>query len=579
MKKSRTFKTKIVISYILVVFIVGIIFSVTHYLVILQSFVKLNNDEKRSIKGHTVFVRDLQYKSLKLLENHFVLQITRHVSDILSIFIMDKDFKTFLDTKGGKQFESLIQKIIYRDEKKIGKIIIINDKGNITFDSDDLFAGKNYAILKNTSPNYYMTIKKYNKQPEASGCFAVKSMDRSSRNVQDLKFFASRYLPENSLTLFFFLKVPAQVVGKILDELVSREQMEQSIQVQKMNKIDIDTLINLGISFFIILIILIILTAIFGSRFAKTVAQPIVELKDAVKKIGKGDFNVKVDDKRGTRETVQLAETFNMLGTNLSDYMEKLKTEITARTILENEIKLAKGIQQSILPSVLSMFDNDHFSLYSKLFPAKEVSGDFYDFFFLGPDRNTLVFLVADVSGKGIPAAFFMGIAKTIIKNVSLLNKTLDPGEVLAKANTVLSQDNDEFMFVTAFLAYYKLNTGELSYANAGHHKATRIAKDHRTDKFGDMKNPALGFDGDQKYSCGKEQVNIGDKLILYTDGITDALLGDNVYGQSRLDKILVDNADLSPEALCKLVLNDVDNFQKGKLFDDITMLTFTRNS
>ena len=336
------------------------------------------------------------------------------------------------------------------------------------------------------------------------------------------------------------------------------------MQMQKMDKIDIATLINLGISFFIILIILIILTAIFGSRFAKSVAQPIVELKDAVKKIGKGDFNVKVDDKGGTRETVLLAKTFNMLGANLSDYMEKLKVEIAARTILENEIKLAKGIQQSILPSVLSMYDNDNFSLYAKLFPAKEVSGDFYDFFFLGPDKNTLVFLVADVSGKGIPAAFFMGIAKTIIKNVSLLNKTIDPGEVLARANTVLSQDNDEFMFITAFLAYYKLDTGELSYANAGHHKATRITKDQCLDKFGDMNDPALGFDGDYKFSCGKEQVNIGDKLILYTDGITDAILGDNVYGQSRLDKTLIDNADLSPEAICNLVLTDVENFQKG---------------
>ena len=103
MKKNRTFKTKIVISYILVVFIVGIIFSVTHYLVILQSFDKVHDDVKRSIKNHTIFVKDLQYKSLKLLEDHFVLQITRNVSYILSFVIRNKDFETFLHTKRGKK--------------------------------------------------------------------------------------------------------------------------------------------------------------------------------------------------------------------------------------------------------------------------------------------------------------------------------------------------------------------------------------------------------------------------------------------------------------------------------------------
>ena len=578
MIKNRTFKSKIVISYILIILIVGTLFSVTNYILTLQTFIKLRKDAINSANKRTVFNKDLQYESLKLLDEYFVIKTTRNVANQLSFLIDNNEFENFLHTDGGKHFQNLAQNIVSKEEKEIGRINIINNKGIITFDSDEKFIGQNYKVLQRDYPYFYKTIKEFLQKPEGSGYFIGGNDDERS-NSQNLKFFASKYILKSSITLFYVLDVPFIIVDKLHSELAKRERTELDQQIQKINKISINIFIKLGASFFVILVLSIILTAIIGSKFAKKIAQPIVGFKDAVKKIGKGEFNIHVNDHTGTRETAELAETFNTLCTDLAGYIAKLKKEIAARTAMENEIKVAKKVQKSLVPRVTKEFNNDYFSLYSKLFPAKEVSGDFYDFFFHGADKNTLVFLVADVSGKGIPAALFMGIAKTIIKNISLLCETIDPGEVLAQANSVLCQDNDEFMFVTAFLACYKLDTGDLSYANAGHHQAIRINKGNCFEKFGNMNSSALGFELGQKYTNGSIKVNIGEKVILYTDGITDALLKDKVYGQERFDKILIDNSELSSESLCKLILEDVKSFQKGKLFDDITMLVFARKS
>jgi len=154
-----------------------------------------------------------------MLEESFVITTAHNISGVLSFILTDKDFEHFFRTKDGKHFKILIQKLVSKEEQHVGKIIIINNEGKVTFDSDTFFTGKNYIVLKDTYPNYYDKIKKFLKKPEASGFFYAKS--QNSSNEKDLKFFASKYLQKSSLTLFYFINVPLQIVSQIHDDITT----------------------------------------------------------------------------------------------------------------------------------------------------------------------------------------------------------------------------------------------------------------------------------------------------------------------------------------------------------------------
>ena len=226
------------------------------------------------------------------------------------------------------------------------------------------------------------------------------------------------------------------------------------------------TIVNIGIVSSIIIFVILIFCIPVSIFFATTVTRPIRMLSDIVKKMGKGNFNIKIKE-QGSLEVTELIKSFNYLGEELQEYIKNLEIEIKTRQKVEDDIRVAAGIQLSLLPEVTSKFKSEEFSLSAQLDPAKDVSGDFYDFFYLGEDKIVLV--LADVSGKGIPAAFFMALSKTVLRNVCE-NET-DPAVALSKTNNILSTNNTECMFVTIFLVYYDIKTGKADFANAGHHE------------------------------------------------------------------------------------------------------------
>jgi len=239
---------------------------------------------------------------------------------------------------------------------------------------------------------------------------------------------------------------------------------------------------------------------------------------------------------------------------------------------IASELELAKGIQAGMLPSIFPPFPGKkEFDIYALMNPAKEVGGDFYDFFMLDDKRIALV--MADVSGKGVPAALFMVIAKTLIKNQA--QSDLTPSEVLSKVNQVLMENNDLSLFVTCWLGYLNIQTGVLTYANAGHNPPV-LKTDGKHDFLKGRKGFVLaGMDG-LKYYNNKVTLKPGDSIFLYTDGVTEAQNNnEELFGEERLVKYLDSHQFASPKELITALRGEIDTFSDGReQFDDITMLS-----
>lgn len=246
---------------------------------------------------------------------------------------------------------------------------------------------------------------------------------------------------------------------------------------------------------------------------------------------------------------------------------------------IEADLSIARSIQISALPCIFPPFpERKDFELFASMNAAKEVGGDFYDFYMIGED--TLGFLVADVSGKGVPAAMFMMTGKTIIK--SLAESGNPPAEVFSVANEKLCEGNEAEMFITAWLGYLDLQTGLVRVANGGHNPPVLI-RDGKAEYVILKPGLILAELDDIKYKEQEVQLQKGDILFLYTDGVTEAMDGDeNLYGEKRLINLL-SFGDNYPEAsdengiagaVCELVKKDIDSFVQGAdQSDDITML------
>jgi hypothetical protein len=268
-----------------------------------------------------------------------------------------------------------------------------------------------------------------------------------------------------------------------------------------------------------ILAFLLICFLILFFIFKSYIGKPIQAIIGEIKKVSEGNFNINLEEK-GINEIVELSSTFNYMGKQLNEYMDNLKNETRARLAFETEIRIAEKIQKSVLPDPYKFPTHDKFEIVAKLNAAKNVSGDFYDFFYI--NENTLALVIADVSGKGLPAAFFMAMSKILIKKQCLQNPK-DPGEVFTKVNKTLCLDNKSQMFTTAVLAFYNVDDGTYKYANAGHHQGV-IAGNNKLRVSKNITNMALGIFEDNIYKYESEKTEIGEVLLQYTDGVPEAI-------------------------------------------------------
>ena len=247
------------------------------------------------------------------------------------------------------------------------------------------------------------------------------------------------------------------------------------------------------------------------------------------------------------------------------------------KSISDRELQMANTIQEGMLPHVFPPYpDNPEFDLHATMIPAKEVGGDFYDFYM--PDDDHLVVTIADVSGKGIPAALMMMVTKTLIKNRGFTDY-MDCSKILYAVNEQLSENSDLDMFVTAWVAVLTLSTGELRYANAGHEYPAIKRKGGRFELLKDRHAPPLGCMEGIPYSEQKTKLDPGDTLFVYTDGVTEATNTHNVlFGEKRMLEAL--NKDFnSMQGLLDNVKAGIDEFiGSAEQFDDLTMLSVRYN-
>ncbi|MEM1483421.1 SpoIIE family protein phosphatase [Oscillospiraceae bacterium PP1C4] len=278
-------------------------------------------------------------------------------------------------------------------------------------------------------------------------------------------------------------------------------------------------------------------------------------------------INIKTGD-----EIEDLAKAFTYMTVELKEYIKNLSQITAEKERIGAELNVATQIQADMLPSIFPAFpERSEFDIYATMQPAKEVGGDFYDFFLI--DNDHLVVVMADVSGKGVPAALFMVIAKTLLKNHAQAG--LSPSETFTTTNGQLCENNEAGLFVTAWMGVLEISTGKFTYVNAGHNPPLVKRCDGEFEYLKCRPGFVLaGMEG-VKYRQNEMKLYAGDTLYLYTDGVTEATDTMNeLYGEARLQKVLNQNASVPLSELLPLVRADIDLFVKGApQFDDITML------
>lgn len=296
----------------------------------------------------------------------------------------------------------------------------------------------------------------------------------------------------------------------------------------------------------------------------RVIINNLKKINDTLAQITDGDLSVTVDV-RSNAEFASLSDDINSTVATLKRYI----AEAAAR--IDKELEYAKQIQLSALPT--NFPKGEDYNIYAQMIAAKEVGGDFYDFYKL--NDTTVAFLAADVSGKGIPAAMFMMTAKTIIKD--LAESGMAVNDIFTKANEKLCENNESGMFVTAWMGILDLTTGNMQFANAGHNPPLLKRADGSFEYLRTRAGFVLaGMEG-VRYRVGEITLNEGDRLFLYTDGVTEATNVDNkLYGEDRLLTFVNQNASVEATELLPALKANIDEFVgEAPQFDDITMLMF----
>ncbi len=319
----------------------------------------------------------------------------------------------------------------------------------------------------------------------------------------------------------------------------------------------------------VVLAIILVVMYIVTGRLSHNVTEPIEELTKKVRKIN-GDNLEFSWDMEADEETTTLAESFGTMTDKIRDYIRDLTTITAERERIGAELDVATRIQRDMLP--VNFPNRKELKLYASMTPAKEVGGDFYDFFEIDEDRMGLV--IADVSGKGVPAALFMVIAKTMIKN-SAMNGIASPAEIFNTANTLLCEGNEEMLFVTAWIGILTLSTGEMVCVNAGHEYPALRRAGGRFEIIQDKHGVPLAAVEDARFSEYTLKLNPGDQLFVYTDGFPEAVNEANEqFADERMLEAMNEPGCEEPQALDERIRARVKEFTKDvSQFDDMTAL------
>ncbi|MBQ7463246.1 MAG: SpoIIE family protein phosphatase, partial [Lachnospiraceae bacterium] len=365
----------------------------------------------------------------------------------------------------------------------------------------------------------------------------------------------------------FLIMIPEKTVQEPTHELM---QEIETITVEAEGQ-TVRLLKDLALSMVVTGVIVIAVAVIMAIFISRYVVRPLQKLTEKVGEIEGDDLEFEWEDVKED-EIQTLAVSFKNMTQRMKEYIEEV-TRITAeKEKIGAELSVATQIQADMLPRIFPPFpERREFDLYATMDPAKEVGGDFYDFFLIDNDHLGLV--VADVSGKGVPAALFMVIAKTLIKNRALLGGS--PSEVLSYANEQLCEGNEAELFVTVWFAIVEIPTGKGIAANAGHEHPAIKRAGGKWELSVYRHSPAVATMEGIRFREHEFELHPGDALYVYTDGVPEATnINDELFGPERMLESLNRDPDADVETLLKSVKKDVDDFTgEAPQFDDITML------
>ena len=340
-------------------------------------------------------------------------------------------------------------------------------------------------------------------------------------------------------------------------------------------------MINTQIRQFVILVLGIIIGVLFLCQFGyylymkKALVTPLKNLQGAVSGLVSENMDhlneFQLDVHTGD-EMESIADAFVVMTKELDSYINNLAAVTKEKERIGTELELATKIQANMLPRIFPPFpERKEFELYATMGPAKEVGGDFYDFFLLDDDHLGLV--IADVSGKGVPAALFMMMSKILVSNYATMGGS--PASVLEAVNAQICKNNEEDMFVTVWFGILTISTGKVIAANAGHEYPILKGADGRFELFKDKHGFVVGGMEGLKYKDYEFTLEKGGTLFVYTDGVAEATnLQDELFGTDRMLEALNEDPEANPEQLLKNMHNAVDRFVgEATQFDDLTML------
>lgn len=382
---------------------------------------------------------------------------------------------------------------------------------------------------------------------------------------------------------YYAAYAPLETLGWTQMMFVSKHDLENSTEelLRQLDETSYATLQSYNKSFkrtlvltIVIMLMLLAFASVAALFFAKKLVTPINVMTNRVREINGDNMDFEVENIYRTGDEIEiLAESFGELTAQLQTYIREV-TQISAeKERLSSEMNVARKIQASMLPRIFPAFpEREEFDLYACMIPAKEVGGDFYDYFFLNDDH--LAIIIGDVSGKGISAALFMVMTKHIIQS-HIMMEGADVTVALKSINDMLLKDNVANMFVTVWLGILTISTGRIAFVNAGHEYAAlcRNNEGFKVDK--DIHGPPIAISPRAKFRENEIFMQPGDTLYLYTDGVTEAINSETeMFGRDRMLDALNEDPGRDPKELDDAVRNSIARFVGDEdQFDDTTTL------
>ena len=429
--------------------------------------------------------------------------------------------------------------------------------------------------------------------PEDNGFFEITTADkakdlRESENRELAQFVEKALTEATELTLldiggkeFYVAGAPMPTVGWTVISIVDKEATEQpeKIMLEEYDRINNEASAKFQegaertkkTSRTVVLLLLVVGVCV-ALIAASKIVKPLEEMTNTIKDSSKTGKLFEMKDVYRTNDEIEvLAEAFDDLSKKTKQYIEDITQITREKERVSTELNMANQIQSSMLPHIFPAFPSRHeFDIYASMDPAKEVGGDFYDFFLI--DKDHLAMVMADVSGKGVPGALFMMVAKAILKTNTMSGKS--PKEILSVTNDTICSNNKMQMFVTVWLGIMEISTGKITAANAGH-EYPALSQNGPFTLLKDKHGFVIGGLEGAPYSEYEIQMHPGDRLFLYTDGVPEAATEDNeMFGTERMLAALNSDPVAAPEQVLKNVRSAVDAFVKdAEQFDDFTMM------